>query len=319
MAKKKRGLGKNRLDVFLSNSSWDADEEVEVKEKPAKKVAVAESKIEPKVEEPKPKHKAGEALVQLPLNVLQRGQYQPRKHMDEEALLELSESIKTQGVIQPIIVRAVSDTQYEIIAGERRWRASQLADIETIPAVIREISDEATMAIALIENIQREDLNPIEEALAIQRLVDEFASTQQEVADTLGKSRTTITNLLRLLTLDHEVRDMLADGKLDMGHSKVLLTLESEEQVKAARIISLRGLTVRETEDLVRRIKSGFGFNGAVKKDKIQHPLVQTLESDFKSRLNTKVKIQHKPSGKGKLQIQYSNLEELEALLDRIQ
>jgi ParB family transcriptional regulator, chromosome partitioning protein len=301
MTKKKRGLGKNRLDVFLSNSSWQASDEADV--------AVAEpSKVQAPIKN---------GLLELPVEALQRGEYQPRKHMDDETLLELSASIKAQGVIQPILVRKLANDRYEIIAGERRWRAARMAGLDAIPAIIKETTDEAAMAMALIENIQREDLNPIEEALAIQRLVDEFALTQQKIGETLGKSRTTITNLLRLLTLVPKVRDLLSKGKIDMGHAKVLLSLEEDEQSRAADIICLRGLTVRETEDMVRRIQGN--MNVTKKPNKIHHPVVQSVEADLKARLKTTVKIQHNPTGKGKVQIHYKNIEELEALLDRIQ
>ena len=193
-------------------------------------------------------------LRQIPIDQLQRGKYQPRTHMNPEALDELAASIKAQGVVQPIVVRSLAPGQYEIIAGERRWRAAQIAGLETIPAVVRQIPDEAAIAIALIENIQREDLNPVEEATALTRLIDEFGMTHQKVADSVGRSRAAVTNLLRLLTLNSDVRESLEQGRMDMGHARALLALSAKSQSEAAQQVVQRGLSVRETENLVRRL-----------------------------------------------------------------
>src|SRR5690554_74149 len=192
-------------------------------------------------------------LAQIPVEFSQRGKYQPRRDMHPEQLEELAESIKAQGVMQPIVVRQIGPEKYEIIAGERRWRATQLAGVDTIPAVIRDVTDEAAIAMALIENIQREDLNPIEEAVALKRLQDEFELTHQEVAQAVGKSRTTVTNLLRLIALSEDVKTLLEHGDLEMGHARALLTLEEQEQRELARQVVAKDLSVRQTEALVRR------------------------------------------------------------------
>ena len=193
-------------------------------------------------------------LKELAVDLIQRGKYQPRKDMDQESLQELANSIKAQGVMQPIVVRPVSDRKYEIVAGERRWRATQLAGLDSIPAVVRDVPDEAAIAMALIENIQREDLNPIEEAVALQRLQQEFELTQQEVADAVGKSRSTVTNLLRLTTLQEDVRRLVEHGDLEMGHARALLALEGGDQSHAASQVVGKGMSVRQTESLVRSL-----------------------------------------------------------------
>ena len=193
-------------------------------------------------------------LKHVPVDLLQRGKYQPRTHMGQAALQELSDSIRAQGVVQPIVVRPIGAGRYEIIAGERRWRAAQMAGLHSIPAVVRDIPDEAAIAIALIENIQRENLNPVEEATALQRLIDEFGMTHQQTAESVGRSRAAVTNLLRLLTLNGDVREMLELGKMDMGHARALLALTAKAQSEAARQVVDKGLSVRETEQLVRRL-----------------------------------------------------------------
>ena len=199
-------------------------------------------------------------LKNIPIDLIQRGKYQPRTDMHEEALKELAASIKSQGVMQPIVIRPLSSDKYEIIAGERRWRASQIAGLDTIPAIIKPVGDEAAIAMSLIENIQRENLNPIEEAMALKRLQDEFELTQQEVADAVGKSRATITNLLRLIGLHIDARRMLEHGDLEMGHARALLSLPDLQQASAARTVVGRGFSVRQTESLVRRLVAGGGY-----------------------------------------------------------
>ncbi|MDP6190084.1 MAG: ParB/RepB/Spo0J family partition protein, partial [Gammaproteobacteria bacterium] len=196
-----------------------------------------------------------EELQHLPVEWLQRGIYQPRRDLDQEALEELAASVRQHGIMQPIVVRPVGVDRYEIIAGERRWRAAQLAELENVPALIKDVVDEVAIAMALIENIQREDLNAMEEAMALQRLQEEFALTQQQIADTVGKSRSAIANLLRLLQLPESVRLMLERGDLEMGHARSLLTLEADVQQQAAREVVAKGLSVRQTEDLVRRLQ----------------------------------------------------------------
>ena len=255
-------------------------------------------------------------LRQLPVDLLQRGRYQPRRDMHPESLEDLAASIKAQGIVQPITVRAIAGGRYEIIAGERRWRAAQQAGLHEVPAVVRELSDQAAMAMALIENIQREDLNPIEEADALRRLIDEFSLTQQEAADAVGRSRTAVTNLLRLLSLQEEVRRMLEHGDLEMGHARALLALEGAAQLEAARQVVARGLSVRETEGLVRRAgqKKPVATAAPAKVD----PDVRRLQDDLSERVGASVRIQANAKGKGKLTIEFSSHDELEGILARI-
>lgn len=253
-------------------------------------------------------------LAYLPLGQLSRGRYQPRRDIQPEALEELADSIRAQGVMQPIVVRPIGPERYEIIAGERRWRASQLAELDVIPAVIREVSDEVALALALIENIQRENLNPVEEAMALKRLLEEFELTQQQVADAVGRSRTQVTNLLRLLSLDPEVQTLLERGYLDMGHARALLTLPAVKQRKAAHEVVNKDLTVRATEALVKQLG-----NPVMKVDKpALDQDVARLESRLAGVLGAPVRIQHSKAGKGKLTIQYSSLDELDGILEHI-
>ena len=254
-------------------------------------------------------------LKNIPIDLIQRGKYQPRTDMHEEALQELAASIKSQGVMQPIVIRPLSPDKYEIIAGERRWRASQIAGLDTIPAIIKPVGDEAAIAMSLIENIQRENLNPIEEAMALKRLQDEFELTQQEVADAVGKSRVTVTNLLRLIGLHIDARRMLEHGDLEMGHARALLSLPDLQQAAAARTVVGRGLSVRQTESLVRRLVAGGGTTnkgGAIDAD------IKNLEENLEGKLGTKVMIQHTAKGKGKLVVKYNSLDELDGILSHI-
>ena len=256
-----------------------------------------------------------EELKQLPLDVLQRGKYQPRTHMDKHALEELAASIKSQGVVQPIVVRALTAGNYEIVAGERRWRAAQMAGLPTIPAVIRRVPDEAAIAIALIENIQRENLKPVEEAGALQRLIDEFGMTHQRVADAVGRSRAAVTNLLRLLSLNGELRGLLESGRMDMGHARALLALDGARQVQAARDVVERRLSVRETEEMVRRILE----RGSTRKSKRSNdPDIRALQQRLAEKLGAKVRIRHGRGGKGQVTIFYQSLDELDGILHRI-
>ncbi len=254
-----------------------------------------------------------QALHSLPIEFLQRGKYQPRKDIDPEALQELADSIKAQGVIQPIVVRLIAEDKYEIIAGERRWRASQLAALQEIPVVIRDIDDKTAMAVALIENIQREDLNALEEAEALKRLVDEFDMTHQQAADAVGKSRAMVSNLLRLLELPNEVKTLLSKGLIEMGHARALLTLDIDKQIEIANKIVKHSLTVREAEKLVK--------NSAVDiapTHKPQDSDTLRLQEQLTEKTGAKVIINHQKNGKGKLVFNYTSLEELEGIINRI-
>ena len=255
------------------------------------------------------------SLRQIAVDLLQRGKYQPRSHMDKEALAELADSIKQQGVVQPIVVRPIGEGRYEIVAGERRWRASQLAGLEKIPALIREIPDEAAIAVALIENIQRENLNPIEEANALHRLADEFKLTHEQVAAHVGRSRAAVSNLLRLLNLNSDVRALLETGELDMGHGRALLAIEGAAQSRAAKQIVHKGLSVREAEALVRQ---GQGKPRPPAKSTKVDADTADLQRDLSDRLGAKVLLSHNKSGKGKLVIEYNSLDELDGILQKI-
>ncbi|MCF7200700.1 ParB/RepB/Spo0J family partition protein [Pseudomonas oligotrophica] len=289
MATKKRGLGRG-LDALLGGSSVAALQE---------QAAQVDSR----------------ELQHLPLDLIQRGKYQPRRDMDPAALEELASSIRAQGVMQPIVVRSLDGGRYEIIAGERRWRASQQAGLEKIPAMVRDVPDEAAIAMALIENIQREDLNPVEEALALQRLQQEFQLTQQQVADAVGKSRVSVSNLLRLIGLPEEIKTLLSHGDLEMGHARALLGLPAERQVEGARHVVARGLTVRQTEALVRQWLSD---KPAPKAETKADPDISRLEQRLAERLGSPVQIRHGARGKGQLVIRYSSLDELQGVLAHI-
>ncbi len=253
-------------------------------------------------------------LRHIPIDLIQRGKYQPRMDMHEEALAELAASIKQQGVMQPIVIRPISADRYEIIAGERRWRATQLAGLDSIPAIIKPVSDEAAIAMSLIENIQRENLNPIEEAVALKRLQDEFELTQQQVADAVGKSRATVTNLMRLINLSLDARVMLERGDIEMGHARALLALPQEQQTQAARSVVGGGLSVRQTEALVRRLLSGPGKKAAIP----INPDIRLLEQTLAEKLGAKVMVQHTAKGSGKLVLKYNSLDELDGIIAHI-
>lgn len=254
-------------------------------------------------------------LKHIPIDLIQRGKYQPRTDMHEDALQELADSIRAQGVMQPIVVRPVSDTHYEIIAGERRWRATQLAGLDRIPAIIKPVSDESAIAMALIENIQRENLNPMEEAVALKRLQDEFHLTQQEVADAVGKSRVTVANLLRLIGLNPDVRLMLEHGDLEMGHARALLSLPDQLQNETARTVAGKGLSVRQTEALVRRLQEE---NNRPPKKQVENVDIRHLENSLSEKLGAQVKIQHGTKGAGKVTLKYNSLDELDGILAHI-
>ena len=256
--------------------------------------------------------KVGESLQNLPLSLLQPGKYQPRTRMDQQSLAELAESIKSRGVMQPILVRPVSAGRYEIIAGERRWRAAQLAGLPEVPAVIREVPDDAALAMSLIENIQRENLNPLEEAAGIQRLIMEFGMTHQEASQALGSSRSAVSNLLRLLNLPAPVQELLMQGKIDMGHGRALLSLSPAKQIEIANVVAHKQLSVRETERLVHRLEH---------QKEEAHPRpdrdLMRLQENISAKLGAEVTIKSGKNGKGSIVIHYHTLEQLDGILSR--
>lgn len=255
-----------------------------------------------------------EELKNIPVEYLSPGKYQPRKEFDIEALNELADSIKSKGIIQPLIVRKLEQNRFEIIAGERRWRAAQLAGLSDVPSIVREISDDSAMAMALIENIQRENLNSIEEAEALQRLINEFGMRHEEIAKVVGKSRATITNLLRLLNLNEDVKTMLERGDLEMGHARAMLTLDNMQQVTAAKTVVEKGLSVRATEGIVRKMQEP-------RKPKVQQtpdPDVMRLQNQLSDKFGASVTIQHNVSGRGKLIIKYNSLDEFEGIMEKL-
>ena len=286
MARRKAGLGRG-LDALLSSGHRHDKKDV-----------------------------ADSELSKLPVEKIQRGQYQPRIHIRQESLEELAESIRTQGLVQPIVVRPIADG-YELIAGERRWRAAQMAGMHEIRAIIKDVPDQAAAAMALIENIQRENLNPLEESQALQRLIDEFGLTHQQTADSVGRSRTAVTNLLRLLDLEDGVKEMLDEGQLEMGHARALLALTGQTQVSAARHIAAKGLSVRETERYIRKLKAEDQSKSKPAKPE-RSPDVVRLENDLADKLGAPVKIQYNSKGQGKITVSYSNLDELDGILEHM-
>lgn len=297
---KKRGLGRG-LDALLGAARAPAIPLGEVSTEDAPVVTAT-----------------GERVDRLPIAHIQRGRYQPRRDFDPDALRELADSIVAQGVIQPIVVRPIGQDRYEIVAGERRWRASQQAGLAEIPVVVRDVDEPTAVAIGLIENIQRADLNPIEEAGALERLLKEFQLTHQQIAEAVGKSRTTVTNLLRLLDLNPEVRAWVEQSQLEMGHARALLGLKGVEQNKAARQVVEGGLSVRETERLVRRLQqAGEQSQGPTRNVELD-PNVRRLQDDLTDRLGARVQIQQGSRGAGKLVIAYNSLDELDGILAHI-
>ena len=314
---KKRGLGRG-LDALLGDalaqnkSVMDAADTPELQE-----VSIQPNEVE--------SDKQTVGIKHLPVEFIQPGQYQPRKDMHQEALEELAASIKAQGLMQPIVIRPLAsnvdgaDDRYEIIAGERRWRATQLAGLDTVPVIIKDVPDDAAIAMALIENIQRENLNSMEEAQALYRLQQEFELTQQEVGDAVGKSRATVANLLRLMQLNDDVKIMLERGDIEMGHAKALLGLQDQKQSEAARHVIAKDMTVRQTEAYVRNLQDEAKFGEQAKEKARPNPDIQRLERTLGERLGANVAIQHSAKGKGKLVINYSNLDELDGILAHIQ
>lgn len=285
MATKKRGLGRG-LDALLAD------------------VQQTETDI------------SNDSLQHFPLDQLQPGKYQPRIDMSQESLEELADSIRAQGLVQPIVVRPVSDGRYEIIAGERRWRASRLAGLTTVPVLVKDVSDRSAIAMALIENIQRENLNPMEEANALHRLREEFEMTHQQAAEAVGKSRAAVTNLLRLRNLHDSVKRLVENCDLEMGHARALLAIEGEAQAEAAQQVVEKGLSVRETEQLVRRLLKP--SKSADKQFARAQAEVSELTEQLQEKLGQQASVKHLSSGKGRVVIQYSNVTELKKLLSRI-
>ncbi|SBS25092.1 putative chromosome-partitioning protein ParB [Marinomonas spartinae] len=290
MTMKKRGLGRG-LDALLAPQKAPTDS-VELSEH----------------------SEAIKGLTYLPVEWLSKGKFQPRRDMNPAHLDELAVSIRNQGIMQPIVVRPNGTNQYEIIAGERRWRAAKLAELTQVPVIIRHVGDSDAVVLALIENIQREDLNPVEEALALQRLIEDFHLTQQEVADTVGKSRSTVANLLRLLGLSPEVRRLLEHGDIEMGHARALLPLEQDKQIQAASQVVTKSLSVRETERLVK------SYQSPIKEDKAvpELPDLSAEAERISQKINASVKIQPSAKGKGKVVIEYRNPEHLELLITEL-
>lgn len=298
MSAKRRGLGRG-LDALLGSGQSET-------------AAGAETEFDGAQD-------AGVTAASLAVDLIQRGRYQPRRSFDEDKLRELADSIAAQGVVQPVVVRPVAGDRYELIAGERRWRAAQLAGLQEIPVVVRAVDDQSAIAMALIENIQRDDLNPLEEATALHRLLDEFELTHQQVAQAVGKSRTTVTNLIRLLELNQDVKSRLEKGEIEMGHARALLGLRGEQQSHAAAKVASKGLSVRETEALIRKLvqaeaRPQGGDRLVVEED----PDVRRLLQDLTDRLGAKVQLQQKPGGKGRLLINYNSLDELDGILAHI-
>ncbi|MCG6938153.1 MAG: ParB/RepB/Spo0J family partition protein [Gammaproteobacteria bacterium] len=286
MAIKKKGLGRG-LTALLENS--DVDSVIEAK--------------------------SDEELRNLDIDLIERGPWQPREHFDEESLQELADSIAAQGVVQPIVVRQRQDKRYEIVAGERRWRAAQKAGLSRVPAVVKKFDDQTAAAVSLIENIQRENLNPLEESTALKRLVDEFDMTHQQVADTVARSRAAVSNLLRLQDLNPDVKELLSRREIEMGHARALLAIDGHEQSIVAKDVAKKGLSVRETEALIRKLCAPAKKPAAVRKD----PDITSLEQRLTERLGAPVSIKQKANGKGHLEISYSSLDVLEGILSKIE
>lgn len=304
MSPKNKGLGRG-LDALLATSRNHAD-----KQRQAAGDATGDNSESGEQSE----------LKNIPIEYMQPGKYQPRKDMSPEALEELAASIRSQGIIQPIVVRQIDDKKYEIIAGERRWRAAQLAKLDVIPCLVKDVADDAAVAIALIENIQREDLNAMEEAQALDRLMIEFNLTHQQAADAVGKSRTTVTNLLRLNSLEDDVKRLLEYGDIDMGHARALLALSGSVQSETAQLVADKGLTVRETENLVKKTQSDIDSPEVNKaqKDNVVDPDVARLETSLSENFGTKVNIAHNRKGKGKVVINFNDLDQLQGILEKM-
>lgn len=302
MSNKKRGLGKGLNELLSATLGTSFAPTTAPIEHPAEVATEDVSTV---------------ALNYVPVEKLTGSTFQPRQHISHEGLEQLAESIRTQGILQPIVVRA-KEEGYEIIAGERRWRAAQLAGLSTVPVIVRDIPDEAAMAIALIENIQRENLNPLEEALALKRLSEELGLTHLQVAEAIGKSRASVTNMLRLLSLSPEVQALLEQGQIEMGHARALLALKDPQQSEIAKAIVSRGLSVRQTEQWVSQLQQDDLSEAPVKIERAVDPNIRRLEDDLADKLCAQVSIRHGAKGKGVLVIRYHNVDELEGILAHI-
>lgn len=308
MNMKKRGLGKGLADLGLSALLGD----LQTAPTSIQDLKTTSSLIpEPATE---PSSLDGQ-LKKLPIQSIKPGKYQPRKMLSQEGLEELSQSIRQQGVIQPIVVRSIGQNQYEIIAGERRWRAAQLAELQYIPAIIREINDETAIVLALIENIQRRDLNVMEEALALNRMITEFQMTHEAIADAVGKSRVAVTNLLRLLKLNPTVRHLVETEQLEMGHARALLALDDSRQTQVANTVISQQLSVRETEDFIRKMSSQHSQSA---NNTASKTILYAVQDRLKQSLGTKVMVSQNAAGRGKLVIYYKNSDELERILEKM-
>ena len=292
MAAKRQSLGTG-LDALLGLSSGDLDQ--------------SNQELE---------DTSNGSLQNLPIEFLQRGKYQPRRDLDPDALNELASSIEKQGVMQPIVVRKINSDKYEIVAGERRWRATQIAGLESIPAIVKDISDEVAIVMALIENIQREDLNAMEESRALIRLQNEFELTQQQVASAVGKSRSAVTNLMRLASLEPSVQDQLEQGKIELGHAKCLLAVSGNLQISLAKDVAEKGLSVRQTENLIKQFRPK--NNTALRPSRVTDPDIVRIQEELSEKVGAQVEIHHSPKGSGKLTVKYHSLDELDGILDHI-
>ncbi len=297
MAPKNKGLGRG-LDALLATSKSVADKQA-------------------LIDQDKDLAESNNELKKIPIEFLQPGKYQPRKDMGDEALEELAASIKAQGIIQPIVVRQIDNDKFEIIAGERRWRAAQIAKLDVVPCLVKNVPDDAAVAIALIENIQREDLNAMEEAQALDRLMVEFNLTHQQVADAVGKSRTTVSNLLRLNGLETSVKTLLEHGDIEMGHARALLAVDGEIQASLAKQVADQGMTVRQTEALVKKVQTNQIDQEQKPVTKVD-PDVARLQNHLSDTLGTHVKIDHNAKGKGKVVISFNDLDQLDGILSKI-
>jgi ParB family chromosome partitioning protein len=309
MAPKSKGLGRG-LDALLATSKSYNDKQ-------------AQADADNDAADQANKSATDNELKKIPIELLKPGKYQPRKDMADEALEELAASIKSQGIIQPIVVRSIGkntdgDTTYEIVAGERRWRAAQIAKLDIVPCLVKEVADNAAVAIALIENIQREDLNAMEEAQALDRLMTEFNLTHQQVAEAVGKSRTTVTNLMRLNGLQPAVKILLEHGDIEMGHARALLAVEGHAKEELAKLVADQGMTVRQTEALVKKSQLPETESPTEKPENKVDPDVTRLQNQLMDTFGTQVKIDHNAKGKGKLTINFGDLDQLEGILAKI-
>lgn len=306
---RKREIEPEPVSVDFESSNLPGEQSLESDQIPVLETGSAVNNDLSQVAEPPD---AKDHIKRIPIEFLQPGRYQPRKQFDQESLDELAQSISSQGMMQPIVVRAIDNHKYEIIAGERRWRASQIAGLDRVPCILKDVTDEHALAMALVENIQREDLNPVEESEALKQMQMQFELTQQEIADIVGKSRAVVANLLRIGDLEQEVLQYLREGLLDLGHAKVLLALKEKEQKNAAEIVVAKKLTVRQTEQLIKKIQSGESSNGV---QKGSDPDVLKLEESLSKRVGAPVQIKGSSNGKGRLVVSYSSLDQLDGII----